>query len=141
MPLPPGPEASAGVPSPLSGTAPSSATSANRSPAIAAELLLQRRGGGVEVGVDGILAERGQRRLGGRYGGTRRVRAQHDVGARDRLLRRLGRSAAGRIGVVSANVGARRGEVGREPASCLAQTEHGNPRRSRLLLPFGPLEK
>ena len=102
------------------------------------ELLLQRRGGGVEIRVDRPVAERGQCGLGSRHGSTRSVGAQHDVGARHRLLRRRRRAAAARIGVVSANVGARRGEIRREPAPCLAQTEHGNRRALTTSPSVGP---
>ena len=52
------------------------------------QLLLLRRGGGVEICVDRPVAERGQRSLGDRHGSIRRVGAQHDVSARHRLLRR-----------------------------------------------------
>ena len=62
------------MPSPFSGTGPSSATSANRS-GDRGQLVLQRGRRGVEIGVDRPIAECEQRRLGSRRPHSRRWRS------------------------------------------------------------------
>ena len=128
----PGPEARAGVPRPFLGHGPEQRDVGEPRTGDRRQLLLHGRRRRVEIGVDRVVAERRQRRLGGRDRGTRGVRAQHDVGARDRLLDRARRAAARGVGVIATNDGARRGEVAGEPASCLAQTEYRDLRHAHL---------
>ena len=98
-----GPDASAGVARPRAGTGPSSATSAKRAAGERGQLALERRRRGVQVGVDGVRAQRRQRaRERARRSSSRRER-EHDVavvhGARARRRRRSrpqGRSRARR---------------------------------------------
>ena len=89
-----GPGSERGRAEPLLGHGPEQCDVGEPLPGDRRQLLLHRGRRRIEIGVDRVFAERGQRRLGGSNGSTRSVRAQHDVGAGDRFLAGARRAAA-----------------------------------------------
>ena len=90
------------------------------------ELALELRSGGVQIGVESVAGERVGDADGGVERDCRRVDAENDVGAPDRLpIARGVRDSVETPGrVPAAHHAARRHEIGGDPAAGLAEAEH-----------------
>ena len=119
-----------------SGTGPSSATSANPTPASAASAASSRFSSGeavFSVRVDAARPQPGQRSFGGVERGLGAVDAEHDV-ATDGSRRCVGgpetdRTSRRGIGVEAPNVDPCSRQVRREPPTGLTEPEDRNPSR------------
>ena len=122
----PSPDASAGVRRPVLGTTPTSATSTNWTGSAEASSCLSCRGSGVQVGVEDAVGEGGSDADRSVEGDGRRVEAENDVGAADRVLaaRGIRDSVEAPHWIPAAHHASRRREIGRDPAAGLAEAEH-----------------